>query len=195
MGNINMLALEKLTLKRYANLKPRLQEAVKQESEKYFKYLREKVIGVKANPFKFYSSKPWPDLKPDYVRYKKKKHRNSGFWSNKKVLDKWLNQASPAGVFGDPYIDIRSYNPSARGLQWMNIKIEPFPRTQINLPVNIYNRLFGRRKVKSGEGAVLKTYVSNDEMRPIISPAMRQLVNYTIKRRVRKVIKEVLTNG
>lgn len=73
--------------------------------------------------------------------------------------------------------------------------MEPFPRTNINVPVEIYNRLFGRRKVLSGAAAVLGTYVSNNDMRPIISPAMRQLINYSIKRKVTRTIKEVLQNG
>lgn len=195
LGNVIVNSVEKITLKRFSRLKPRLQEVVRKESERYFKYLDEKVVGVHANPFHFYNKQPWPALSEKYVKYKKKKHRSSGFWSNKKVLHNWLQSASPTEVFGQPYIDIRNFNPTATGLQWANIRVEPFPRTNINVPVEIYNRLFGRRKVLSGAAAVLGTYVSNNDMRPIISPAMRQLINYSIKRKVTRTIKEVLQNG
>lgn len=195
LGNVILNSIEKITLKRYSRLKPKLQEVVSKESEKFFKYVDSKVTGVHSNPFHFYSSSPWPDLSPKYVRYKKRKHRSSGFWSNKKKLHNWFQSASPAEVFGNPYIDIRNYNPTATGLQWANIRIEPFPRKKINLPTEIYNRLFGKRKIKSGAAAVLGTYVSNDDIRPIISPAMRQLINYSIKRKVVKTIKETLSNG
>lgn len=197
LGNVIVNSVEKITLKRFSRLKPRLQEVVRKESERYFKYLDEKVVGVHANPFHFYNKQPWPALSEKYVKYKKKKHRSSGFWSNKKKkgLHNWLQSASPTEVFGQPYIDIRNFNPTATGLQWANIRVEPFPRTNINVPVEIYNRLFGRRKVLSGAAAVLGTYVSNNDMRPIISPAMRQLINYSIKRKVTRTIKEVLQNG
>lgn len=199
LGNVIVNSVEKITLKRFSRLKPRLQEVVRKESERYFKYLDEKVVGVPANPFHFYNKQPWPALSEKYVKYKKKKHRSSGFWSNTKTrkesLHTWLQSASPTEVFGQPYIDIRNFNPTATGLQWANIRVEPFPRTNINVPVEIYNRLFGRRKVLSGAAAVLGTYVSNNDMRPIISPAMRQLINYSIKRKVTRTIKEVLQNG
>ena len=195
LGNVIINSVEKITLKRFSRLKPRLQEVVRKESERYFKYLDEKVVGVHANPFHFYNKQPWPALSEKYVKYKKKKHRSSGFWSNKKVLHNWLQSASPTEVFGQPYIDIRNFNPTATGLQWATIRVAPFPRTHINVPVEIYNRLFGIRKVFSVAAAVLGTSVSNNVMRPIISPALRQGINYSVKGKVTKNIKEVLKNG
>lgn len=195
LGNVVVDTVEKVTLKRFSRLKPRLQEVVRKDAERFFKYTDKLVMGVHANPFHFYSKGPWPALNEKYVKYKKRKHRSSGFWSNKKLLHRWFQATSPVDIFGQPYIDIRSINPTATGLQWADIRIEPFPRTNINLPVEIYNRLFAKRRVTSGAAAVLGTYLSNDEMRPIISPAMRQLINYSMKRKITRTIKEVLQNG
>lgn len=42
LGNVIVNLVEKITLKRFSRLKPRLQEVVRKESERYFKYLDER---------------------------------------------------------------------------------------------------------------------------------------------------------
>lgn len=191
IGNAILERNQVLTLKRYALLKPALAKAVREESEKLFKFIAEKAVNVQANPFKFYSKKQWPALSKSTIR--KKKHSN--FWYDSGTLKNWLLSTSPASVYGNPFIDIKGASNFARGRQRVVIEVNPFPKTNLALPDQIYYRLFARKKVKSGTGQQIMTqFISNEEQRPIESPAKRQLINYRINRKVDKVIREVL-NG
>lgn len=179
--------VEKLTVKRFAKLKPALSKAIGEETEKYFTQVADKAIGVTHNPYKQYSRGYWEPLSKAYVRRK----GHNKFWLHKGVLESYLRSASPAAVYGHPYVDIRDFNPTAHGYQNMTILVKPFPYKNPRFPVHIYNRLFGKRRVSSLAAKVMQ---SNEDMRPIMSPQMQILIRNNVKRRMNKVIKEVL-NG
>lgn len=206
-----------MTARRYAKLKPRLEKEVKVVSDKLFIWLADKYTDVTANPFKFYNKGVWPKLNIHYVNRKRKKHKSTKFWRFSGTLDEWLRAELPSKYMGSPRVKVRNFNPSARGKQNILIDIDVYPYAanlddrirrseEDNDPADsIYYRLFGRKKVakrsvvKSLMGSEEKKrtiqFISNDEQRPIIAPAMQMIINFSVKRRVNRIIKEVLTNG
>lgn len=206
-----------MTAKRYAKLKPRLEKEVKVVSDKLFMWLADKYTDVTANPFKFYSRGVWPKLNIHYVNRKRRKNKSTKFWRFSGTLDEWLRKELPSKYMGSPKVKVRNFNPSARGKQNILIDIDVYPYAaklddrirrseEDNDPADsIYYRLFGRKKVakrsvvKSLMGSEEKKrtihFISNDEQRPIIAPAMQMIINFSVKRRVNRIIKEVLTNG
>lgn len=205
-------SIQQMTAKRYAKLKPRLEKEVKIVSDKLFMWLGEKYVDVKANPFKFYSRKQWPALNPYYLNLKRKKHKTTNFWKFSGTLQDWFRTELPSEYMGNPRVRVRNFNPSARGKQNILIDVDVYPqaaklderiktREEDNDPDDsIYYRLFGRKKVstrpkKSKRKSSNIAFISNDEQRPIIAPAMQMIINFSVKRRVNKIIKEVLTDG
>lgn len=206
-----------MTARRYAKLKPRLEKEVKIVSDKLFIWLADKYTNVTANPFKFYSRGVWPKLNIHYVNRKRRKNKSTKFWRFSGTLDEWLRAELPSKYMGSPRVKVRNFNPSDRGIQNILIDIDVYPYAaklddrirrseEDNDPADsIYYRLFGRKKVakrsvvKSLMGSEEKKrtiqFISNDEQRPIIAPAMQMIINFSVKRRVNRVIKEVLTNG
>lgn len=206
-----------MTARRYAKLKPRLEKEVKIVSDKLFIWLADKYTNVTANPFKFYSRGVWPKLNIHYVNRKRRKNKSIKFWRFSGTLDEWLRAELPSKYMGSPRVKVRNFNPSDRGIQNIRIDIDVYPYAaklddrirrseEDNEPADsIYYRLFGRKKVakrsvvKSLMGSEEKKrtihFISNDEQRPIIAPAMQMIINFSVKRRVNRVIKEVLTNG
>lgn len=206
-----------MTARRYAKLKPRLEKEVKIVSDKLFIWLADKYTNVTANPFKFYSRGVWPKLNIHYLNRKRRKNKSTKFWRFSGTLDEWLRAELPSKYMGSPRVKVRNFNPSDRGIQNILIDIDVYPYAaklddrirrseEDNEPADsIYYRLFGRKKVakrsvvKSLMGSEEKKrtihFISNDEQRPIIAPAMQMIINFSVKRRVNRVIKEVLTNG
>ena len=210
-------SIQTLTARRYAELKPRLEKEVKTVSDKLFIWLADKYTNVTANPFKFYSRTPWPKLNIHYLNRKRAKHKSTNFWRFSGTLDEWLREELPSKYMGSPRVKVRNFNPSARGRQKMLIDVDVYPYAaklddrirrseEDNEPADsIYYRLFGRKKVAKtstvrslmGSEEKKKTihFISNDEQRPIIAPAMQMIINFSIKRKINKIIKEVLTDG
>jgi hypothetical protein len=206
-----------MTARRYAKLKPRLEKEVKVVSDKLFIWLATKYTNVTANPFKFYSRGVWPKLNIHYLNRKRRKNKSTKFWRFSGTLDDWLRAELPSKYMGSPRVKVRNFNPSARGIQNILIDIDVYPYAanlddrirkseEDNDPADsIYYRLFGRKKVAKrsvvkslmGSEETKRTiqFISNDEQRPIIAPAMQMIINFSVKRRVNRVIKEVLTNG
>lgn len=210
LGNLitkSVESIQQTTAKRYAKLKPKLAKEVKKASDKLFIWLDEKYTNVRANPFKFYSKKPWPELNKEYLARKRRQHKSTAFWQYRgptkdqvgKTLKNWFRSNIPSDYMGNPQVKIRNFNPSARGRQNVIISVDVYPKADkfdSAVPNHIYNRLFAQKKVKSSPGAALITsYMSNDEQRPIIAPAMQMIINFSVKRKVNKIIKEVLLNG
>lgn len=195
----NVETIQQTTAKRYAKLKPKLAKEVKKASDKLFIWLDEKYTNVRANPFKFYSKKTWPELNKKYLARKRRQHKSTAFWQYRGTLKKWFRSNIPSDYLGNPQVKIRNFNPSARGRQNVIISVDVYPKADkfdSAVPNYIYNRLFARKKVKSSPGAALiSSYISNDEQRPIIDPAMQMIINFSVKRKVNKIIKEVLLNG
>lgn len=202
LGNLitkSVESIQQTTAKRYAKLKPRLEKEVKKVSNQLFILLADKYTNVKANPFKYYSRKPWPELNKKYLAKKRRQHRSTAFWQYKGTLRDWFKSNLPSDYMGNPQVKIRNFNPSARGRQNVVISVDAYPKADKldnMVPEHIYNRLFAQKKVKDSPGAALITsYMSNDEQRPIIAPAMQMVVSFRVKRKVNKIIKEVLLNG
>lgn len=179
--------LYKVTNKRLMTAMDAVKEAVYKESDKLFTMIANVSINRmydywEDSPF---TNRVWERLSRAYVL--KKGHER--FWFYKGNLDQWLRRTPPSEVFGRPIVEIYR-NPKARGFQDMKINITPFPnakRPHIE-DTAIRNRLFGRHKW-NGE------YISNEEARPIIAPAMRALVKNRLRQRVMKVLKEAVENG
>ena len=179
----------KLTNKRLLLAEKAIKEATQKEADKLFLFISNVSVNRlydywerENSPF---TNKVWERLGNAYV--KKKGHRN--FWFYKGELNKWLRSTLPSVVFGIPRVEVHK-NPKARGLQGMQFIINPWPNSR-NPKIereDIRNRLFGRHKW----GGI---YMSNEEARPIISPAMRALIKNRIEQRIRFVAKEALENG
>ncbi len=202
LGNLitkSVETIQQTTAKRYAKLKPKLEKEVKKISNQFFILLADKYTNVRANPFKFYSRKPWPELSKSYLAKKRRQHRTTNFWKYRGTLQSWFRSTIPSELMGGPQIKIRNFNPSARGRQNVIISVDVYPKAgklDDEVPEHIYNRLFGQKKVKeSPGGALMSRYMSNDEQRPIIAPAMQMLINFRVRRKVNAVIKETLLNG
>lgn len=202
LGNLitkSVESIQQTTAKRYAKLKPRLEKEVKKVTNQLFILLADKYTNVKANPFKYYSRKPWPELNKKYLAKKRRQHRSTAFWQYRGTLRDWFKSNLPSDYMGNPQVKIRNFNPSARGKQNVVISVDTYPKADKldnMVPEHIYNRLFAQKKVKDSPGAALITsYMSNDEQRPIIAPAMQMVVSFRVKRKVNKIIKEVLLNG
>ena len=202
LGNLitkSVETIQQTTAKRYAKLKPRLEKEVRKISNQLFILLADKYTNVRANPFKFYSRHPWPELSKGYVAKKRRQHKSTKFWRYTGALDSWFRSTLPSDIMGGPQVKIRNFNPSARGKQNVIISVDVFPKAaklDDEVPTHIYNRLFGQKKVKDSPGAVLMSnFMSNDEQRPIIAPAMQMLINFRVKRKVNQIIKETLLNG
>lgn len=202
LGNLitkSVESIQQTTAKRYAKLKPRLEKEVKKVTNQLFILLADKYTNVKANPFKYYSRKPWPELNKKYLAKKRRQHRSTAFWQYRGTLRDWFKSNLPSDYMGNPQVKIRNFNLSARGRQNVVISVDTYPKADKldnMVPEHIYNRLFAQKKVKDSPGAALITsYMSNDEQRPIIAPAMQMVVSFRVKRKVNKIIKEVLLNG
>ena len=184
--------VQKVTLKRFEKLRPSLQKLAEDETNYLFKYMVDDigVFGAQANPFSFYTKGHWEPLSPSYAKRKK----TTAFWINEErgnLLIDWFASGNPESALGKPYVYMTDFSHFARG--WQNVKIDVvmFPKKKMDAPEWVLNRLFGRRY--AGEG--FSGRISNEEDRPILKPAILQLVNYRFKRRARKLIKEVLENG
>lgn len=175
-----------------------LEKRIERESDRLFIILAN-AIGVKGmlyNPYAEYDPQGgiWPRLGRKYA----KKKKSERFWYYKGHLRNWLldNNNKPSLVFGRPNLTY-ARNPNARGRQWATISVTPYPNVKNpNLPTNgienetdsIRNRLFGRRPVGGG-------FESNEEMRPIVAPVIRYLINNRITDVMKKTIKEAVENG
>lgn len=181
---------KKTTAKRFDLLRPRLQELAEKEADYLFKYMVNDlgVFGTTTNPFKLYSKATWRPLNPDYVKRKK----SNLFWINEGLLKEWFMYASSNQALGKPYVYMSDYSPRARGLQNVKIVVRMFPKKKMDAPEWVLDRLFGRRSF--GDSGYSGN-ISNEEDRPILSPAMKQLVNYRFNRKARKLIKETFENG
>lgn len=178
--------IQKTTMKRYGNLHERVLEAVREEAAKLFTYILKDrgAINSTMSPFRAFGGTFWQALSKPYI--KRKGH--SRYWYYTGRLGSWLGKTDPLTVFGLPTMKATKFNPKARGYQKMTLQIDPFPMTNnVTVPEDINNRLFAKR-------IIYGKYQSNDDLRPLIEPAIKALVQYRIRRKVSKVMKEALQN-
>lgn len=79
---------------------------VRQQNERFFDMLSAKIIGAKRAPRLAGESISWAKLTQKYVRWKKKKKRNSGFYSNTKKLKRALARMDANAIWGGPAMGV-----------------------------------------------------------------------------------------
>lgn len=188
--------VEKTTYKRWQQAYEDIREYVRKVSNLLFLMINRDAIGSLYNPYgyevsettgEYYSKvQVWQALSRSYAL--KKGPNKDKFWLYRGNLRDWLASTLPSQVFGTPEV-YADFNKQARGYQDMHITIRPFPKAgHPNVPrgddINIYNELFGRHAWGGG-------YYSNEDVRPIMAPAMRKLVDTRLKNGVKRILKEV----
>lgn len=183
---------EKIVNKRIELAGERIQKYLDEQADELFDIMLEHGIDQTQNNFPLsYGGKAWRPLSKKWVKYKLRKWGNKNFWIASGDLSSWLSNTSnkPTDVFGRPKI-YTTANPKARGYQWGNFYIDLFPKLE-NPNFNnelIRYKLFGRRKT----GAM---YISNDQDRPIVIPAIVWLIRKRIRRGIMTIFKEAVENG
>lgn len=159
------------------------------ETKKVFRFIDSEAIGSSQNPFTDVNPVKWRPLDRKYV--KRKGH--SMFWEYKSKLSAWLFNTNPNMVFGSPQVNmsgmIKKGNDSVRA----RINIDFYPRNEFNIKGTAYNRLFAKtKKALAGVGAPV-SFISNEELRPIMQPGMEAYVRRYLNKKVNSIIREVMS--
>ena len=166
----------------------RLANELPKETKKVFRFIDSEAIGSSQNPFTDVNPVKWRPLDRKYV--KRKGH--SMFWEYKSKLSAWLFNTNPNMVFGSPQVNmsgmIKKGNDSVRA----RINIDFYPRNEFNIKGTAYNRLFAKtKKALAGVGAPV-SFISNEELRPIMQPGMEAYVRRYLNKKVNSIIREVM---
>lgn len=166
----------------------RLAIELPKETKKVFRFIDSEAIGSSQNPFTDVNPVKWKPLDRKYV--KRKGH--SMFWEYKSKLSAWLFNTNPNMVFGSPQVNmsgmIKKGNDSVRA----RINIDFYPRNEFNIKGTAYNRLFAKtKKALAGVGAPV-SFISNEELRPIMQPGMEAYVRRYLNKKVNSIIREVM---
>lgn len=186
--------IQRTTIKRYRMAYERIRDFVRKTSDLLFLMIDREAIGKMYNPYygktesgiDYSKEKVWQALSKDYNSRKSDVTRDR-FWIYEGHLRDWLRSTLPSQIFGTPEVVINPQNNKARGMQDMYVTVRPFPRAgrpNINSDDQIYKELFGRHEWNG-------TFASNEDMRPIMAPAMRKLVDTRIKNGIKRIFKEV----
>lgn len=167
----------------------RLAIELPKETKKVFRFIDSEAIGSSQNPFTDVNPVKWKPLDRKYV--KRKGH--SMFWEYKSKLSAWLFNTNPNMVFGSPRVNmsgmIKKGNDSVRA----RINIDFYPRNEFNIKGTAYNRLFAKtKKALAGVGAPV-SFISNEELRPIMQPGMEAYVRRYLNKKVNSIIREVMS--
>lgn len=167
----------------------RLAVELPKETKKVFRFIDSEAIGSSQNPFTDVNPVKWKPLDRKYV--KRKGH--SMFWEYKSKLSAWLFNTNPNMVFGSPQVNmsgmIKKGNDSVRA----RINIDFYPRNEFNIKGTAYNRLFAKtKKALAGVGAPV-SFISNEELRPIMQPGMEAYVRRYLNKKVNSIIREVMS--
>lgn len=179
--------LATLTNRRLDEAYDQLIDVVDKEADTLFRLVYLNAIDKTRAPFPEYN-RAYRKLSEKYVKRKKHDH----FWMYTGKLGRWLisGRVRPRKVFGEPTIRVVR-NERARGRQIMTFQIEPFPETEDSAywssRPDIWARLFQPRR-----GG---TPISNEDDRPMISPAIAFLIDKRLKDKVNRVLWRVMTNG
>lgn len=167
----------------------RLAVELPKETKKVFRFIDSEAIGSSQNPFTDVNPVKWKPLDRKYV--KRKGH--SMFWEYKSKLSAWLFNTNPNMIFGSPQVNmsgmIKKGNDSVRA----RINIDFYPRNEFNIKGTAYNRLFAKtKKALAGVGAPV-SFISNEELRPIMQPGMEAYVRRYLNKKVNSIIREVMS--
>ena len=160
--------IEKVTNKRIDNAQDDIEAIMQNESDKLFTLIANRSIDVLSDPFPFYDEVVWHRLSQKWI--KKKGHDR--FWFYTGALQDWFYNTLPSGVFGKPELKIAK-NKKAKGYQYATFSYRPYPnlRSPEISSSSIKRKLFGKNR----KG------VANEEVRPIIKPAVRALISGRLK--------------
>lgn len=167
----------------------RLAIELPKETKKVFRFIDSEAVGSSQNPFTDVNPVKWRPLDRKYVKRK----RHSMFWEYKSKLSAWLFNTNPNMVFGSPQVNmsgmIKKGNDSVRA----RINIDFYPRNEFNIRGTAYNRLFAKtKKALAGVGAPV-SFISNEELRPIMQPGMEAYVRRYLNKKVNSIIREVMS--
>lgn len=185
LPNVIERFIEKTTVKKWRNMYSAVRDFVRKQSELLFLMINRDAVGKMYNPYDDWSTvKVWQALNENYNQRKRKHGTHNRFWLYKGGLKNYLSETLPSKVFGTPEV-YANYNNKAKGYQNMHITIRPYPRAgQPGVGTGpIYNKLFGRHYWGG-------SFRSNEDVRPIMAPAMRKLMDTRIKNGVKRIMKE-----
>lgn len=182
--------LFKLTNKRFEQAQSQLISDVLTESNKLFKLVVCNSMGfVNASPeIREYLDQPWQPLSIGWMKRKK----NNLFWygTGKKEghLKDYLSDMTPSTLFGMPEINI-ARNTRARGYQIMTFSIDPYPLRGSYIKENMSSRQYEKLFGTTTGGDI------NEEVRPLISPAIQYMLENRIKRVAMESLASVMSNS
>lgn len=183
----------KITNKRMDVAESSLINELLKETDKLFKLVVVNSMNVAgpSSEIQKYLSSPWRPLSRKWLA---KKKPVTTFWygsENKRTsshLKDYLTEVAPMTIFGTPDIKI-ARNLRAKGYQRATISINPYPLRREDLKSNMdsdqYAKLFGIRR----DG------VSNEDDRPLISPAIKYMIENHLRKVVNRVMKESIRTG
>lgn len=174
----------KVTNKRLAVAEQRIEKELGAETERLFKIISRNYIMTENDPFAGtpYSSRIWKKLSPNWIKRKKNRY----FWYDKGILDSWYMSTKPSSVFGRPELRTTA-NKKARAWQKVTFSYRPYPYLEhpdIDRE-DIRYRLFGTNW--GGD--------RNEEVRPVIVPAIRKLMDDRLLRKMEKILIESMEGG
>ena len=170
------------------HVRNKLAQQLPKETRRLFRFIDSEAIGSSQNPFTDVNPIKWKPLDRKWV---KRKGHNL-FWEYKSKLSAWLFNTNPNMVFGSPQISISGMMKVKDDSVRATINIDFFPRTEFNIKGAAYNRLFAKtKKALAGVGAPV-SFISNDELRPIMQPGMKAFVKRHLNRKVNSIIMEAL---
>lgn len=177
-----MATIYKVTNKRWQRALQILEKVLPKESERLFSLIAYDSIGVEEDPYKGtpYSTRVWQRLSEAWIE----KKDSDLFWYSTGKLQKWFLNTKTSSVMGNPKFGIKMNNPKAKGFQLGTIVFQPFP--YLHNPriddIDIRNRLF----MTNWGGDV------NEEVRPIIAPAARALIDEILEDKIKVILKDVM---
>lgn len=188
--------LSKITNRRYDLASSNLIDDVMKESEELFNLVvcnSMNVVDI-SSELREYTSRPWRALTQKWIKSK----GHSNFWYGKGLAKKgghlkdYLAGKAPSQLFGMPEISV-ARNLRARGFQRATIQINPYPLRGEDLRSRMdpsqYDKLFGTRK--SADGG----YTTNEEERPLISPAIQYMIEKRIMKAAQNSLAESMNTG
>lgn len=166
----------------------KLSKELPKDTKRLFRFIESEAIGSSENPFTDVNPQRWRPLDRKWA--KRKGHKL--FWVYKSKLSAWLFNTNPNRVFGSPKIELSGMITTRNDSIKATINIDFFPRDEFNIKGLAYNRLFAKtKKALAGAGAPV-SFISNEELRPIMQPGMQAFIKRYLNRKVNTIIKGVL---
>lgn len=189
----------KITVKRLNMIEPAILNAIIPEANKLFRMVvvNSMDVQVPSPEISPYLSKGWRRLSQKWLEAKKPittfwyGYKDGGYdkeGNSIQHLKDYLAGLDAMAIFGIPQIKTAK-NLRARGYQRATFSINPYPNRREELRSNMsadqYKKLFVPRR----DGK------TNEEDRPLISPAIKFMIENHLRKVVSKVLKEIMRTG